>query len=345
MTVTTVPPKQEVETASFEQALSGVWNSVEDLLGEMPRSRLEARRLITRELRFEPRPEELQAIVSMAEERTDKGLRRELPRSMLSLRVLAERELSVLLGENRLEAARLEQSAALLPKIEREVQRLEAKLRSSTETMAGMTVEDRDYLLYIGKALRCPDDAIRVAMLLAPRLAQFLKLASAEDPPAGACGLSERELELIWDAVREPDEPGPQPSRICINALAVRSIMEEDLRTRAGRERLQADNRAYQFVCERLQKQQDMALIAGLTGFADEMWEVARSLFAVNLKLLDALRDGARPEEEAEGIAHRKLSREEVILKAINDTEGEAGKPQSKVTWASIWRRMKARLH
>jgi len=221
--------------------------------------------------------------------------------------------------------------------------------------MAGMTVEDRDYLLHIGEVLRCPDDAIRVAMLLAPRLAQLLKLASADDPPAGACGLSEHELELVRHVAREPGEPGPQSSRICINALAVRSVMEDDLRTGAAMERLQADKTACQFVSERLQQQQDRALVAGLTGFADEMREIARSLFAVNLKLLNVLRDGATPrrggdcdrsgvEVEPEGIASKKLSKEEIILNAINKSEDEAGKPPQKISWSSLWSRMTARL-
>jgi hypothetical protein len=358
--MTTTAP--QVIPLSFEEALGELRSEVEELVREMPELRLEARRLITRELHFEPRPEELQAIVKLAEDKEATGLRAELPRAMLALRVLAERELNVLVGENRLDRDSIERSAAMLPGIVGEAQRLASQLSSSVESMEGLSVADRDYLLHIGEALACPEDALHVAALMAPRLSLFLKVAAGE-AEARECSLSDHELEMVQGAAQGAEEGGSQPSRICINALAVRSIIEEhlyiwestfvseardevELRVReAARERMMVDRSAYQFVSDRLQKQQDMALVAGLESFVAEMREIASSLFSVNLKLVHALREGATPgdgteptgqevlerfqdaELEAEKIAGTRISKEEIILNAPNKLEHEDKQP------------------
>jgi hypothetical protein len=363
MTEAVAPPKQDHETVSFEKALFDVWEAVDKVLTKMPETSLEARRLITKELGFDPRPEELQTIMDMAGDDALMGLRRELPRSLLSLRVLAARELGVLLGENRLEVDRVKVAVALLPKIAKETERLDEKLQSTSESMAGLTAEDRDYLLNVGDVLRCPEKTIRVALLLAPGLLRFQQIAMADNPDAETYGLSDYELAMIQSTLQASTECRSQPSRICINALAMRSIMEDDLETwretfadklpqdeeaqqarDESLQRLQDDKIAYQFISERLQKHQDMALIAGLNGFAREMREIARSLFAINLDIDGALREAMaqdvnaggkiedtepparKPasEEDAEETPERPVSKEEIILKAIEKVEQNA---------------------
>ena len=77
----------------FAELFRATRSEVDAVLANVPPSLLEARRLITREMQFEPRAEELQAIVKIAGFTSTSVFCYEFPRQMLSLRVVAEREL------------------------------------------------------------------------------------------------------------------------------------------------------------------------------------------------------------------------------------------------------------
>ena len=77
---------------SFDVELDRTRTEVDRVLLEMPDNRLEARRVITGEWGFVPRPEELQTIAKIAHEPIGQGPLRKLSRKTLSLRVLVDHE-------------------------------------------------------------------------------------------------------------------------------------------------------------------------------------------------------------------------------------------------------------
>ena len=134
---------------------------------------------------------------------------------------------------------------------------------------------------------------------------------------SAAPGLNDEEIGLLASAFcpphpEEPSDEGPNdvPSRVCIDALALRAVIQDDLadwskvlkecsdEEGAGAakvailKRLKRDKAAYHMVTGRLQKHQDTALVAGLNDFAEELRRVQRGLFSSYLKLAPEINSG-----------------------------------------------------
>jgi hypothetical protein len=106
---------------------------------------------------------------------------------------------------------------------------------------------------------------------------------------------------------RESEQHQEGPNRICLNALALRTIMAEDLsdwETHASRggdaseqrqvllDRLRLDVTAYQVVSDHIQRQQDAALTADIQALADELRRAKQGLFSNYLKVSSIIKGG-----------------------------------------------------
>jgi hypothetical protein len=300
---------------AFDAALGRTRAEVDRVLLEMPDNPSQARCVVTREWGFVPRPEELQTIAKIAHEPIGQGSLREMSRATLSLRVLVDQELRELLDAQALDARRLETVAAMLPELQRAVAALEFELRATLETQASA---EREFLLQVGNALIPQHDALVAAEVLAPRLAELARAGDDAGLRAVAPELDEQEIACLSRAVRGPgdeeeERSGDAPSRVCIDALALATVIHDDLAEwnfaldgadadggagiRAIRGRLERTKTAYHVVSNRLQKQQDAALVAGLNGFAEELRRVQHRLFSGYLRLKQVLNTGGRAAE------------------------------------------------
>lgn len=353
----------------FEHVFIELAGRIEALLADMPVSTLEARRLITRELHFEPRAEELQTIVRVAHDESPHGPRRDIPRRLLCVRVLADMELKQLNEGRPLEPRWIDRVSGTLPAIRRTVREIEDELRTLVATEA-LSPGDRDYLLQAGDALVCPRDEIIAGSVLAGQLARLTHAVHEGNLVEIAPSLTEREQQLIRCAVLGDEQPANAPSRPCIDAIALRTLLERlmsdwqalpqwpesDDAQKAERqallERLQQARVALDAVAARLQQQQDMALMANLDDFAEEIRRTGRGLFSLKLKLAHILRDplgsGARETEnpivETEALREllrecvreeipvgdqtRRLTREEIYLDALKKERDAAPEPE-----------------
>ena len=291
----------------FDELFRATRREVDAVLAEVPASLLEARRLITREMQFEPRPEELQAIVRIANFTSTSVVCYELPRQMLALRVLAERELGNHLGERRLSAEKLARTAALIADLLEAFERSQSDSTANIETMAQLTDEERSYLLYVEDVMALPKDKLEATTILVPRLELVAKQITTGNISETFPGLDDHEIEMFNAAVHLEDADQQGPSRACLEAVALRTIFEEylsvwersaDLEDVELIEQLQQSIRvqlcetetAYRVVNERLQVQQDEAISASLEEFANEVRTAKSKLFEVYIKAQPLLR-------------------------------------------------------
>jgi hypothetical protein len=336
--------------SSFEERLQLTHTAVEQSLGRMPDNLLEARRLITRELAFEPTPEELQAIVKIAGNASGPGS--ELPRRLLVLRILAEHELKALFGSRSLDAGSIERCTAVLPRLLRATEQAE---RAVIDTLDSVDAKDRESLEPVVQALRSPRDDLVAAQVLAPRLELLTRAVQENRVASVAPSLSAGEAAWFTAAAGEP-VAADEPSRAVLDALALRSVMQDDLvawnaalerqadlETRQEiLDRFDRDKTAYHVVSARVQEQHDTALAAGLDEFVTSIRQTQRSLFSVYLELSRALgtqapADGDEPvseeelrqkclEAEVAGEQYRTEAevKEELCTKALGDLEQPA---------------------
>ena len=322
----------------FEQLLEQVRIEIDSSLDSIAADSDEARRICTRDLRFEPDDAALASITEIAGDPTLTGPRREIPRRLLALRVLAERELAGLFAGSGLETQRLRRGVVVVSAV---LSALEPLQRELQDALNSSDQEDREYLTSCESALRVSREDLCAALLLVPRIEAF---SVADDEPGVreiAPTLSEGEARRVVAFVDGRDGARGEAHRACFDALVLRSLMDEhlgeleDLIERVlpagdgaeapnesvgaeaatpaeadsgsseaqsattgkatGRSpldpfvvaqidtmlgRIDADRVGYQFVSRRLQKQKDMALVAGLKGLIEELGHVGKGLFS-----------------------------------------------------------------
>jgi hypothetical protein len=293
-----------VAAPQFQDLLRSTRSEVDAVLADVPSSLLEARRLITREMQFEPRPEELQAIVKIAGFTSTSVFCYELPRQMLALRVMAERELGDHWDERRLSAEKLAHAGTLIEELLRTNELAQADLAVDAEAMATVSDEERAYLKYVGEVIAVPKSRLEAAAILVPRLEFVAKLVTTGNLSEMLPGLDDHEIEMFSQAVHLESDG---PARVCLEAVALRTIFAEYLSVweRSGyledaeliqqlqegiREQLREAETAYRVVNERLQVQQDEALSASLEEFAKEIRTAKSKLFETYVKTQPLMR-------------------------------------------------------
>ena len=118
---------------------------VEAVLEDMPSAFVDARRLIGRELWPLPRPEELQTIIKIAADREAEGARRDLPRRLLALRLVAEELTRAYWDPMMLDPGAIWCRAEDLRTVVEAVHRLEAQLEPGPGLSSDVAFEDRVY--------------------------------------------------------------------------------------------------------------------------------------------------------------------------------------------------------
>ena len=140
--------------------------------------------------------------------------------------------------------------------------------------MAQLTDEERSYLLYIEDVMVLPKDKLEATTILVPRLELVAKQVTTGNISETFPGLDDHEIEMFNEAVHLEDEDQQGPARVCLEAVALRTIFSEYLSVweRCGyledaelieqlqqsiRVQLHEAETAYRVVNERLQVQQD----------------------------------------------------------------------------------------
>jgi len=281
---------------------------VDKALADLPPGLLPARRLIAREMQFEPRPEELQTIVKIAGFVSTSIVGYELPRQMLALRVLAERALRYHWDSRRLSADRLGHTAALIEDLLVARQQFQVDLTIDPDAMSQLADDERDFLLHVDDVILPPKERLEATSVLAPRLELLARQATGGELGKTFPGLNDDEIEMFDQAVHLDDDSPEGPSRICLDAVALRTVYEEcqslwensaeiddtdfieQLRDRI-RSQLRKTESAYRVVSQQLQAQQDTAISASLDEFAEEVRGVKSKLFEVYLKTRPLMKD------------------------------------------------------
>lgn len=294
--------------SNFDALFRSARREVDDVLADVPPSLLEARRMITRELRFEPRPEELQAIVRIAGFMSTAIVCYELPRQLLALRVLAERELNDCWGTRRLCADRLACNCRLIEDLLIAAEQSHDDLAEGAEALRALADQERDFLRHVRDALVLPHDRLVASTVLAPRLELVAKQVASGNIAETFPGLSDAEIEMFNQAVLLDESEQDGPGRVCLDAVALRTLFEEYLAVweRSGdledaelidrlhqgiREQLRQAETAYRVVNGRLQQQQDEAISANLADFAEDIRAAQSRLFEVYVKTQPLLRE------------------------------------------------------
>lgn len=337
--------------STFELQFRQTRREVDDVLADVPQSLLEARRVLTRELEFEPRPEELQLIVKIAGFMSTSMACFEMPRQMLALRVLAEREWNRFSGSRHLEPAELsevtETMASLLEAYERAVE----DFTVDSDAFATLEPEEKSYLSHVRDALAIPVERLQSVSILAPRLELMAKQVASGNITETFPSLTEREVEMFNQAVHLEQESDATVGRVCLDAVALRTIYEEfcDVWDRSGylddaelieqlqreiREQLTQAETAYRVLGEKMQRQQDEAISASLEEFAEEIRDSKSRLFEAYVESRPLLRepqavevgDGARSLEETlqevdqvEQAVGKMKTRDEIYLDALTN--------------------------
>jgi hypothetical protein len=358
-------------THTVEEIFEATARQTELTLEAMPHNLLEARRTITKELGIRPTAEQLQTIVKMAHESPLEDPIAELPKSFLRMLVRGHRALHSVHNSRPLDPDALRLDGEIILRVLDQAERLDEELNALVTVAENLSPDARNFLLQAGDALRVPRDELLAALVLVPKLQQFAGAVSAESLQQAAPSLSEGEVQVILDALSEEDEVQMRPPRVCVDALALRSLILEDLerwidigsRDKAPegaldsvRAELNRDQEAYRVISDHLQTQQDATLVADLHESAEEIRTVGRSLFSTYLKLAHALNEGdpsqlpddaaidERSEEfdrllqqvadgdrEAVAAAESKVTEDELYLNALKDVKEPERKPVQPV--------------
>ena len=341
--------------SGFEQQFRDTRREIDDVLADVPSSLLEARRLLTRELQFNPRPEELQLIVKIAGFMSTSMVCFELPRQMLALRVMAEREWSRFTQRRRLDTEELSRAETMILELLDAYEKACEDYLPGSAALQPLADDERDFLRRVREGLELPVDRLRAASVLAPRLELLAKQVSSGNALETFPSLSEAELEMFNESVHLEDEADHNNGRVCIDAVALRTIYEEyfDVWDRSGylddaelveqlhteiKGQLKQTEVAYRVLNERLQQQQDEAISASLEDFAEEIRGVKSRLFEAYLETQPLLREPEVVEFNAsqrtledrldeadlnDRHAEKKQSQEEVYLNALSSLRND----------------------
>ena len=301
----------ELTTASIESAtsLSEIRALTDSLIDELPSDRLDAKRMIERALVIELRADELQAIAAIAEDGESAGEFRELPRAILAARALANQQLGAF-SSGRVPLQALASTGQLLAIALDERGRIEDALRDFLGSVSGSSGAESQRLGEVCEVLLPERQPLVAALVLIPRLKALAAAAEAGDPRVMAPSLDESEVALLRSSASDGGLDELHCSRLRVDAVALRTIIEGDLQQWF---RLAAEDGDEQVLCERrevftrftrdrlahevltghLQSGQDAALKANDRTTAQALRNARGRLFAEYLKLVPILRRGA----------------------------------------------------
>lgn len=292
--------RSPADSTRLESRLVELRAAVDRLLSTWPRDGEEAAARVAKELGFDPTEEELRALCRMATDPVRKGLRHDWPRRLLALRAAALAELRVVWRANRPDPdpRAIRRAGATVPSLLAAGAVLERELSDS------LAAEDLRLLIEIHSVLGLPERELHAAGYVAERIAELVERAhDPEELRRRLPALAPEEAELVRRALGEADD-GTRAARSCVDALALRTVMVEDLRaarevTRGGtdtqrlqltwqraRGRLMLASDAYHMVANRLQQQQISSTMLHRRDVADQLRAVGRTLYEAYRQIL-----------------------------------------------------------
>ena len=212
-----------------EELLALAREDVDRLLHSIPSGLLEARKFIASELWPAPRPEELQSIVKLAMDTDLSSFRSRLARTMLALRLLAEREARSFWDDFPLDADEIRLRARRKAGVLGSLAAFGDPTKLTWGAGHGIDSHDREFLAQVARALLPRPDRLLAATILSPRLALVLETGGGEALKDLLPSVSRDETEILGDS-READENFAVPlRRICLQVAAARWLMHDDL--------------------------------------------------------------------------------------------------------------------
>ena len=332
---------------------------VDQVLAEMPDSRLEAQRLIADVFGKMPSAEMLHAFTQLAESAAKQEIQTDLERALILMHLLADLEIHGLTRPGPLDRRKLEGVSWRLPGLIRCVEEFR---RTSEWDPPALGPTELNQLAKLRKTLMPDTTELQAFALVVPRVVHLA--AAARDSGLNEIRfLTEKDADLFQKALTDASET--YPNRILIYAMALRWTIEEDLHAWAqippaernldesdgkpGSERddlstaehsrpvvledLKLDMNAYHVLSKRMQAAQDTARSEGQDDLVQDLTTAQQALFAVYLQLTAAVRDPAgaavNEDDPAAAEARARLLQEVQEAEESSTTGGEPGKEEA----------------
>lgn len=283
--------------------LSVIRDRIDSLLDRMPERRLDAKRLLHKELGFDPDAGQLNTILKMGQAPEETVSLQDMSRSTLALLALAESELREIFDSATLDPAGLDRSVQRMPLILEITGKLGGALKARIDMLDG---KERDFAVQVGKSLLPAIDRLTAAALIAPRLLHLAQLKAGEERAEPPASFNDQDAALISGG------PVDASLRCRITSMALRTLLQDDLDAwqncwEAGGEegpdpefkqaildRFERDVVAYQVVVGRIQQLQGQALQEGGGSVAASLDRAKQELFPVYREVAAALKQPDR---------------------------------------------------
>lgn len=271
----------------FDRSLRSVRDEVEVALDKIARELPDARLLITREIGFEPGDEELALVIELATRPQLRVLGDSLPLDMLALRAVVERQRRGFWDGRHLDPSVIQRTARILPSMLRAEERTRQALTASLGDSQRLTAGERGELAALGRALMPTTEWLVAAGVLGPRLEVLAVAALDRDIGCAVPHLDASEERLCLGVVQQNTEHGHGPSRAVVDAVLLRTLIQDEIEAWTELPADNADDRvaqikrirrdgfprieaAFRFVGDRLEQQREAALIAQIKSLVDE---------------------------------------------------------------------------
>ncbi len=245
---------------------------VEQLLENMPANLVEARRYITRETSREPEPQILQCMVKIAGDEAISGPRHEIPLSLLTLRSVADDQLSRFNGDGTTHPEGIREAAGILRSLEKHLILIEQDLAT---LLPVMEENDKKYLIGIHKRL-IPS---RERLLTAQVLSRFFELPERPELPQN-CSVEERDGTILLHLIGVDLTAWLETPVAADGASSER----EGLWTRLNDYRV-----AYKRISSNVAASKDTSFIAGRKREYEALNQLQRDLFSAYTRLTKVL--------------------------------------------------------
>lgn len=216
-------PQAPPPADAIKQRLKDIYQKLAGILQEVPRSRLDLKRLLDQQLGFRPTPQQLKVLPEMRKI-TDGGAR-SLTLQLLTVHVAVHQVLGRLTREGRLDAGALRESLTLLPPLLATSQRMETKYAQSVEAVDRL---QRDAVIAVHDSLERPDAAVAAIKVVGPELIRLLDATDAGRLLEIAPDLGADEAAALRHASQR--DPGDDiVARTRLNAVALRTRIDSEL--------------------------------------------------------------------------------------------------------------------
>jgi hypothetical protein len=253
---------------------------IESFLGRLPENKREARHALIQKLAYNPPPETLQCILRLVHDKSLDDRFKEISGKALVLTILAEQQFGVIMNRDCLDAALIAQATETLHEVVVSHKQIASDL---TALLDSLSWDDHQNLTRIHEQLALETDRISAALTLAPHLEQ---LASA----AIDNSVTKDRFHLNALALRSMLVDHLDQWQTCLDTGFVEGLASGEL-TRCYN-RLEQDKQAYDYFARVIQETQDAAMLDKRLKGTEDLREIKRSLFQINLRLAPILRDG-----------------------------------------------------